>query len=56
MYLPILHLPRVELRCRLQEKLHRAARPLGEVDFRRKHTTKVQCYCSKPRLKIPQIA
>ena len=22
MYLPILHLPRVELRCKLQEKLH----------------------------------
>ena len=23
MYLPILHLPRVELHCKLQEKLHR---------------------------------
>ena len=27
MYLPILHLPRVELLCKLQEKLHRVARP-----------------------------
>lgn len=28
MYLPILHLPREELRCKLQEKLHRVAGPL----------------------------
>ena len=28
MYLPILHLPRVELRCKLQEKLHRVTWPL----------------------------
>ena len=28
MYLPILHLPRVELRCKLQEKLHRVSGPL----------------------------
>ena len=27
MYLPILHLPRVEKRCKLQEKLHRVAGP-----------------------------
>ena len=28
MYFPILHLPRVELRCKLQEKLHRVTGPL----------------------------
>ena len=28
MYLPILHLPRVELHCKLQEKLHRVSGPL----------------------------
>ena len=28
MYLPILHLPRVELRRKLQEKLHRVTRLL----------------------------
>ena len=28
MYLQILHLPRVELHCKLQEKLHRVTRPL----------------------------
>ena len=28
MYLPILHLPRVELRCKLHEKLHRVTWPL----------------------------
>ena len=28
MYLPILHLPRVELHCKLQEKLHRVTGPL----------------------------
>ena len=27
MYLPILHLPRVQLRYKLQEKLHRVTRP-----------------------------
>ena len=27
MYLPILHLPRVELHCKLQEKLHRVTGP-----------------------------
>ena len=27
-YLPILHLPRVELHCKLQEKLHRVTGPL----------------------------
>ena len=26
-YLPILHLPRVELRCKLQELLHRVTAP-----------------------------
>ena len=29
MYLPILHLSRIELRCKLQEKLHRVTGPLG---------------------------
>ena len=29
MYLPILHLPRVELHCKLQEKLHHVTGPLG---------------------------
>ena len=28
LYLPILHLPRVELHCKLQEKLHHVTRPL----------------------------
>ena len=28
LYLPILHFPRVELRCKLQEKLHRVSGPL----------------------------
>ena len=28
MYLPILYLPRVELHCKLQEKLHRVTGPL----------------------------
>ena len=28
MYLPILHLPRVELHCKLQEKLHCVTGPL----------------------------
>ena len=28
LYLPILHLPRVELHCKLQEKLHRVTGPL----------------------------
>ena len=28
MYFPILHLPRVELRCKLQEELHRVTGPL----------------------------
>ena len=27
-YLPILHLPKVELHCKLQEKLHRVTGPL----------------------------
>ena len=27
MYLPILHHPKVELRCKLQEKLHRVSGP-----------------------------
>ena len=27
LYLPILHLPRVELHCKLQEKLHRVTGP-----------------------------
>ena len=29
MYLPILQLPRVELHCKLHEKLHRVTGPLG---------------------------
>ena len=29
MYLPILHLPRVELHCKLHEKLHRVTGPLN---------------------------
>ena len=29
LYWPILHLQRVELRCKLQEKLHRGTGPLG---------------------------
>ena len=28
LYLPILHLPRVELHCKLQEKFHRVTGPL----------------------------
>ena len=28
LYLPIFHLPSVELRCKLQEKLHRVTGPL----------------------------
>ena len=31
MYLPVLHLPRVELHCKLQEKLHRVTGPLMSV-------------------------
>ena len=31
LYLPILHLPRVELHCKLQEKLHRVTGPLGSI-------------------------
>ena len=30
LYLPILHLPRVELHCKLQEKLHRVTGPLSK--------------------------
>ena len=33
MYLPILHLPRVELLCKLQEKLHRVARPSTKKNY-----------------------
>ena len=33
LYLPILHLQRVELRCKLQERLHRVTGPLIVVDF-----------------------
>ena len=33
MYLPILHLPRVELHCKLQEKLHRVTGPLENIKF-----------------------
>ena len=33
LYLPILHLPRVELHCKLQERLHRVTGPLIVVDF-----------------------
>ena len=31
MYLPILHPPRVELHCKLQEKLHRVTGPLVKL-------------------------
>ena len=31
MYLPILHLPRVELHCKLREKFHRVTGPLEEI-------------------------
>ena len=31
MYLPILHLPKVELRCKLQEKLHHVTGPLEHL-------------------------
>ena len=31
MYLPILHLPRVQLGCKLQEKLHRVTGPLLDM-------------------------
>ena len=31
MYLPILHLPRVELRCKLQEKLHPVTRAFTQI-------------------------
>ena len=34
MYLPILHLPRVELQCKLQEKLHRMTGPLVRMDLK----------------------
>ena len=33
MNLPILHLPRVELHCKLQEKLHRVTGPLEHITF-----------------------
>ena len=33
LYLPILHLPRIELHCKLQERLHRVTGPLIVVDF-----------------------
>jgi hypothetical protein len=32
-YLVILHLSRVELHCKLREKLHRVTWPLDNVDF-----------------------
>ena len=33
-YLPILHLPRVELHCKLHEKLHRVADPSQCVSYK----------------------
>ena len=33
MYLPILYLSRVELRCKLQEKLHSVSGPLNNYPF-----------------------
>ena len=33
MYLPILHLPKVEVGCKLQEKLHRVSGPLVWLQF-----------------------
>ena len=41
MYLPILHLPKVELHCKLQEKLHRVSGPLdGEMSNERRFLKK----------------
>ena len=34
LYLPILHLPRVELHCKLQEKLHGVTGPLDALELR----------------------
>ena len=34
-YLAILHLPRVELHCKLQEKLHRVTWPLVKLVFQK---------------------
>ena len=39
-YLPILHLSRVELRCKLQEKLHRVTAPLDRQEYNAHETTK----------------
>ena len=44
MYLPILHLPKVELHCKLQEKLHCVAGPL-EMSNERRFLKKVSHYC-----------
>ena len=43
MYLPILHLPKVELRCKLQEKLHRVTGPLLSVHSQKRHRLVATC-------------
>ena len=49
MYLPILHLPRVELRCKLREELHRMTEDLNifTVDVK----TEVSRSCKSGNLK-----
>ena len=44
-YLPILHLSRVELRCKLQEKLHREIEPLINMHVSKQtQRFKIPCY------------
>jgi hypothetical protein len=42
-YLVILHLSRVELHCKLQEKLHRVTWPLAHEDFYLQLRLYIQC-------------
>ena len=46
MHLPILHLSRVELRCKLQEKLHRVTGPL--VNFNSLKIKLIKIYYANP--------
>ena len=42
LYLPILHCPRVELHCKLQEKLHRMTGPLTAENCGSLKTCKIE--------------
>ena len=44
LYLPILHVPRVELHCKLQEKLHRVTGPLHWQDLCCTHAEELVIY------------